>query len=215
MRQQINLFNPALAPKVQRWPARVILRVWLLCVGVSAVLYAGAAYVTAHAAAEEAKQGGAATALQGEVTRVSQQLAARTADAALAQRLARTQALLDTRRQALARLGQRAPEAGQAVSGYFLALSRQVLSGVWLTGLSIERAGGQIVLQGRATDPQLLPRYLNQLRNEEVLRGHGFASLSVQQPASAAERPAETGYVEFRMASSSDAETGGTQKERR
>lgn len=213
MRQQINLFNPALAPKTQRWPARVIVYVWSVCAALAIVLYGGAAYVTAHAADDEARQAKAVATLQAEVMQLSQQVAARKPDATLVQRQDRVQGQLAARRQALARIDQRAPESEQGVSAYFMALSRQVLHGVWLTGLTIERGGSQIELHGRATDPQLLPRYLSQLRNEDVLRGHGFGSMSVQQPAATEQTPAQ-GYVEFRMSSTTGGEGTANPKAR-
>lgn len=213
MRQQINLFNPALAPKTQRWPARVIVGIWAVCAATAIVLYGGAAYVTAHAADEEARQAKAVAALQAEVVQVSQQVGARKPDAALVQRQERVQSQLGARRQALARIDQRGPESDPGVSDYFMALSRQVLQGVWLTGLTIERSGSQIELHGRATDPQLLPRYLSQLRNEDVLRGHGFGSVSVQQPATNESAPAQS-YVEFRMSSSAGSEASAAARGR-
>lgn len=213
MRQQINLFNPALAPTTQRWPARVIVGVWTVCAAMAIVLYGGAAYVTAHAADEQTRQAKTVATLQAEVTQLSQQVAARKPDATLVQRQERVQAQLAARRQALARIDQRAPESEQGVSDFFMALSRQVLQGVWLTGLTIERGGSQIELHGRATDAQLLPRYLSQLRNEEILRGHGFGSVSVQQPA-ATEQAATPAYVEFRMASTAGGESAQGPKAR-
>lgn len=213
MRQQINLFNPALAPTTQRWPARVIVGIWSVCAAMAIVLYGGAAYVTAHAAQEQSRQAKAVATLQTEVMQLTQQVAARKPEAALVQRQERLQAQLAARRQALARIDQRAPESDQGVSDFFMALSRQVLQGVWLTGLTIERGGSQIELHGRATDPQLLPRYLSQLRNEDVLRGHGFGSVSVQQPAATEPAPTQP-YVEFRMASTAVGETAGNAKGR-
>ncbi len=98
------------------------------------------------------------------------------------------------------------------MSEYLRAFARQTTEGLWLTGLSIAQAGNDIVIQGRTLDADLVPVYLQRLRRETALRGHGFESLSVSQPppppGSAGRAP--PGYLEFRMATSDHDSATGT-----
>jgi hypothetical protein len=92
------------------------------------------------------------------------------------------------------------------VSDYFRAFARQSLDGLWLTGFSIQSAGADIVVQGRTLDAELVPAYLQGLRRESALRGHGFAAISVFQPPeplpTAEGQRQKAGFLEFRLATS-------------
>jgi hypothetical protein len=60
------------------------------------------------------------------------------------------------------------------------ALSRQHLDGLWLTGLSIGEAGGDLEIRGRMSSQALLPEYLRRLEREPVFQGRQFAALDMQ-----------------------------------
>ena len=92
----------------------------------------------------------------------------------------------------------------KGVSQYFRAFARQTLDGLWLTGFSILGAGKDIIIEGRTLRAELVPGYIGNLRREDVLRGHGFGSLSVQKPletASNAEPHKRAAFLEFRLTS--------------
>jgi Tfp pilus assembly protein PilN len=67
-------------------------------------------------------------------------------------------------------------------SEYLRAYSRQIVGGVWLTGLSIYGAGNEIGIKGRATRPELIPTYISRLKSEAVMQGKTFATLEMQVP---------------------------------
>jgi hypothetical protein len=204
--QQISLYNPALAPKVDLLSGRSML-VGLGAVLVMVLLVAGITGVQAHrVAAQERSQSARLAGLQAEVARLAQQVAARKPDAALQQELAGLEALLTARNEVMGLLGGGALGDTRGVSEYFRAFGRQRAEGVWLTGFSIGGAGSEIVIQGRTTDPNLLPGYLARLRREDALRGRAFESLAVTQPAPVlleGKPVADPGYLEFRMATQS------------
>lgn len=86
-------------------------------------------------------------------------------------------------------------------AGYFKALARQNVSGLWLTGVSV--AGPDIGVRGRALEPALIPDYISRLTRESVMRGKTFGSLEISQAELAnkdgAAEPAP--YVEFSLQS--------------
>ena len=68
-------------------------------------------------------------------------------------------------------------------AGYFKALARQSVTGLWLTGVSVSGGGRDIGIRGRTTDPATVPGYLARLTGEPLMQGKSFASLSISQPA--------------------------------
>jgi hypothetical protein len=124
--------------------------------------------------------------------------------------MAALDALLAARNEVMAIIGSGALGDTRGVSDYFRAFARQSLEGLWLTGFSIHDAGADIVVQGRTLEADLVPIYLQGLRRENALRGHGFAAVSVFQPppvAGADGKSQEARFLEFRLATSAqDAE---------
>ena len=93
------------------------------------------------------------------------------------------------------------------------ALARQSVDGLWLTGMVLRQ--DDVVLKGRALQPQLIPVYVQRLDREPSLQGRAFRALEVVRPlekpgraASAAvdgddslqpSPPARTVFVEFTL----------------
>jgi hypothetical protein len=90
---------------------------------------------------------------------------------------------------------------------YFRAFSRQNVSGLWLTGVSINGAGNDIGVQGRAMQATLIPNYIARLTGERVMRGKTFASLDIGRPEARSRGgfigagPAAAPFVEFSLQS--------------
>jgi hypothetical protein len=211
MSQEINLLNPALAPKAQLFKGQSVLiglgTLLLLCLMASLAV----GWDCRRLAAREHAQSERLAQLNGDVTRLGQEVAARKPSAKLQNELAALDALLAARNEVMAIIGSGALGDTRGVSDYFRAFARQKLDGVWLTGFSIRNAGADIVVQGRTREAELVPVYLQGLRRESALRGHGFAAVSVSQPprpvAGADGAPQEAGFLEFRLATSAqDAE---------
>lgn len=96
---------------------------------------------------------------------------------------------------------------------YFRSFSRQIVDGLWLTGININGAGQQIDLKGRTLRAELVPEYLRRLGREPEMKSKTFATLDMQvpmidpplpkdgkQPAQAPEKVAAP-YVEFDLES--------------
>ena len=98
----------------------------------------------------------------------------------------------------------------EGYSEYFHAFSRQIVHGIWMTGFTIQGAGTEIALQGRALQADLVPTYLNRLKKEPVMQGKSFAALEISRPqeemrGTGAEQETKKGvhpaYVEFALKS--------------
>lgn len=205
MNQEINLYNPALAPKVELFSGRAALLCLAGVLVASLAAWALAGMQAARGTILEAVQAVQLAQTQAEVTRLAQEAARRKPDAAVREELAQVEALLAARTQVLQTLDSGALGDTGGVSEYFRAFARQTVQGVWLTGFSIAGAGSQIVIQGRTVNAALVPGFLARLRNEDALRGHSFESLTVYQPPAAVgadNKPVQPDYLEFRMATS-------------
>ena len=202
MTQQINLFNPVFLKQKKVFGA-------LAMAQALGVLLAGAltvAFVARHnvGALEHEAALGRDRLAQSEkrLAKAKADFAPRQKSASLDTELAQAEAQLKALREVAGVLerGELGNTTGYA--GYFKALARQNLPGVWLTGVSIGAAGNELSVQGRALDPALVPAYLGRLAREPVMRGKGFANLRIGQPAPAKDGAAGTPpFVEFSLES--------------
>jgi hypothetical protein len=203
MSQDVNLLNPALAPKVELFQGRTVLAglagLLALCVLASSAV----GWDARRIAQREQQQAAQLAQLNGDVTRLGQEVAARKPSAQLREELAGLDALLAARNDVMAIIRSGALGDTRGVSDYFRAFARQSVDGLWLTGFSVQNAGADLVVQGRTLDAELVPAYLTGLRRESALRGHGFAHISVFQPPEPPPTPEgqrrTAGFLEFRL----------------
>jgi hypothetical protein len=183
MTQQINLFNAAFQPQKKVFTAATMALSLLVLVGGIAAL---AVYGRMQTASLEAQAGAGALQLerkQARLASVNLDFAPRQKNKDLDAEIAEAQAQLVALRD-IARVierGELGDTAGYA--GYFKALARQSVTGLWLTGVSVSSGGRDIGIRGRTTDPATVPGYLARLTGEPLMQGKSFASLSISQPA--------------------------------
>ena len=200
MTQQINLYNPALEPRRDWFSLPSLLLAW----GATLAVLAVAAVITevrvSALTAELQRENEARAAALSELAGLTKQLAARHKDAALQAELEKLQGQLASRYDAKGALHGGVIGNTAGFSEYLRAFARQSFDGLWLTGFSLAGAGRDLVLQGRALRPELVPGYVQRLNREAVLKGHAFAELQMQRPAAEPELRSSTPYIEFRLA---------------
>lgn len=197
--QQVNLYNPAFEKKRDLLSLPGVAAVWGITL---AIIVAGVVLsdMRASAAGRQAEQESRArAALQADMSRLAAQAAARTADPALAGELQRLRTQLESRHLVMDSLRRGVIGNTEGFSEYLRAFARQSLEGLWLTGLSVSGAGKEVVLQGRALQPELVPGYVKRLNRESIMKGHAFADLQMSRPPT--ETPSESArFIEFRLA---------------
>jgi hypothetical protein len=194
--QQINLFNPVFLNQRKVFSAAAMARaLCVLLAGVLAVAFVARRNV---GALEHEAELGRARLAQSEqrLAKAKAEFAPRRKSAQLETELAEAEARLKALRDVSGVIERGELGNTRGYAEYFKALARQNLSGVWLTGVSIGGAGNEVGVQGRALDPALVPAYLGRLTHEQVMRGKGFGSLRISQPAAK-----DVGYVEFSLES--------------
>jgi Tfp pilus assembly protein PilN len=94
---------------------------------------------------------------------------------------AETGALQDTileHQALLAKIEQLAIRPNPGFGAFLEVLARHTLPGLWLTGIEL-REGGDVELRGTARDPQLVPRYLQQLPDEPRFKALRLGSVNI------------------------------------
>jgi hypothetical protein len=132
--------------------------------------------------------------LVAEQTRINEQLARYTPDPALSAQVRRLEAVLKLRGP-LARLLNTDWFQGQhGYSEFFVALARQHVTGMWLTGIRITGAGNELEIQGNTVRAELLTRYLQNLSTEQVLTGIEFEQFLLQDDDPESKKPAAMSF---------------------
>lgn len=206
MSQQINLFNPIFLKTKKYFSAATMAQalglILLGCFGVS-----GFASYQLSRLAEDAKAANDQLQLvQVQLNTVNAGYAARQKSQTLEAEVLQAEAEVTSLRQVADVLKNAEFSNTKGHAEYMRAFSRQIVNGVWLTGFSIDSGGTQIGLNGRALRPELVPMYINRLKQEPVLKGKSFAALEMQSPldeqsGTAASRGFAP-YIEFSLQSS-------------
>jgi Tfp pilus assembly protein PilN len=207
--QQINLFNPVFLKQKKYFSALTMVQALALI-----LLGCGLLVLYANFQLSIRTRSAAATAAQllttrGQLITVTAQFAPHQNNQALDDDIKNTQIDIQAVQHVFDAL--RSGDFGdtKGYSGYFRAFSRQIIDGLWLTGISIVGAGHDINLRGRTLNPELVPAYLTRLKREPEMQGKSFSELDMQvqkanAPAGDAKsesRPAKA-YIDFNLQSS-------------
>lgn len=213
MTQQINLFNPIFLKQKKHFSAVTMAQgLGLIVLGAVAVV------VYARLQLSSMEREAVATSAQlsstkAQLAKVSAEYAPKEASKALAAEIEQLQKQLASQREAFALVMSGGLGDTKGYSEYMRAFARQSVSGLWLTGFTMQGAGAEIELRGRTLQPELVPAYLGRLRNEAVMNGKSFATLAMALPekaeapqaertASPAEGAKKPPYIEFTLRSS-------------
>jgi len=200
MSQQINLYNPLLLKQQKLFSLRTMTQALGLILLGNFLFYGYASYRTAHLEKQASQTTQLYNTTLAQFERTKAEAGPRAPSALLADAVARTEAQLKTRRRIIGLLEQGALGNRQGFSGYFRALSRQTMAGLWLTGFQVSGAG-EVAISGRALKPELVPAFINQLKQEPVLAGKTFASLEMRRPTpiGTGGKPVVPAYIEFSL----------------
>lgn len=208
MSQQINLFNPIFLKK-KKYFSTVAMAQSL------GLLVLGSAFVAGYAHFQVASLSKEAGITQMRLTDAQMQLAKiraenppRQKSQALENQIAKAEIETQSLKQVFDTLQKGDIGNTEGYSDYLRAFSRQIVDGVWLTGLTLVGAGNEIGVDGRALQPELVATYMNRLKREPVLQGKSFGTLHMQVPqadpaskvnGNAAQQRGLAAYIEFSL----------------
>ena len=198
MSQQINLFNARFRKEKQHLTARTLLMTAAALLVAAFALQALHAYQNRSLSATLAQTDKRTTELRDQTVRFAKEFTAQGRSTALTDEIARVEEQLRLRRTLLTTMQSGVGGHVQGFSPYLTALSRQTMNGVWLTGVDIGGASGELVLKGRVLDSTLVPAYIRRLRQEPPFAGRTVSELRV---AAKSEKTAEKAarHVEFSL----------------
>jgi Tfp pilus assembly protein PilN len=207
MSQQINLFNPIFLKQRKYFSLPAMLQALGLIVIGSLFLYGYALHQVGQLEQQSEESDRRYNAEQARFERSVAEFSPQQAQQKLQAEVRQLERELDEQTQVVETLKYGLGNT-TGYSQYMGAFSRQLVQGLWLTGLKVTGDPAQISLSGRVLDPEQLPLYIQRLRREPVMRGKSFSTLQMQLPKTdpGEEGKPASGYVEFSLRSTQDAE---------
>lgn len=191
MSQQINLFNPIFMKERKHFSAKTMAQGLAVIAVCTLLLFGYSRYQIWKLNQETVKVAEQLKEAQQQLANVSAGFAARKKNLKLEEEANRAQQEVTAMQQAFVRLRNEEFGTQKGFSDYLRAFARKIVPGVWLTGFSIEGSGNAIGIHGSALKPELIPGYMNRLKQESVLQGKSFATLEIRQPKEAERKPGD------------------------
>lgn len=201
MSQQVNLYQAAFRKQRRKFSAATMLQATVLMVLGIGFLYGNTYWQVRQLRTDVAQTDTQLANLTKRLDETMSQFGERLQSKDLQAQVQKLQQQL-VEKQNLQQVLQSAQFNTQGFSAYFIAFARQHIPEVWITGLDIIGAADQMVLSGRSTNPELVPRYLQRLSAETRMRGIEFGSFQMTRVATDGKSGAAP-YVEF-MAKTAD-----------
>ncbi len=196
MSQEINLYQPVKKKRELSFSGTHVL-LGILAVVIGHVIYGGVMLGKHYSLKAEVTQIEAQNiALMASRDEISQQLAIY-ADTDVNDEIRKIEHLLANRKQIYDKLKADMFDTGNGYSGYFIAFARQHISGLWLTDVSIARAGRNLELKGQTTEANLVPKYLEKLSAETLLSGTNLSDFELDRPIENEKSNTSADYIDF------------------
>lgn len=186
MSQQINLLNPQLFTRKDWLNAYFLVGLSGAAVLLMAVLFAWSDYRAAQLGQEHQALTAEMAMVKSRLDGAMQAHAPKAPSKGLEEELTRAEATLLSRRQIIAFLAGDGIGNHDGFSGYLEAFARQNLTGLWLSSFTIADAAHRISIEGKALQPELVPRYIAALGQEPLLNGRAFSALEMDTHQAAA-----------------------------
>lgn len=210
MSQQINLFNPIFLKQKKYFSAVTMAQALGLILLGSALMAVYTHFQLAGLSSESGATSAKLKEAQAQLAMVNAQFAPRQKNKSAEEEVQLAEIELKELQQVVEILQKGDFGSTKGYAEYLRAFARQIISGLWLTGLSIQGAGSEIGIQGRALQPELIPAYIKRLKSEPTMQGKSFSTLEMHVPqvdavasSTAVPKPrAAAGFIEFDLKSS-------------
>lgn len=180
MSRQINLYTPAFRRRPKLFSA-----LWTVAAAVLIVAGALAYYAWEDRQVKDLRT--RRIEAEAQLKQLREQLvglgktAQKPRSKALEEQVARAEALLKSRQELFGELQSGEIGNREGYSKYLVALARQHVEGVWLTGIEISGSHSDLTIEGRTVRADLLSEYIKLLRREEALRGKSIGTLALHE----------------------------------
>lgn len=177
-KQQINLYQARFRKEKVIFSAWQVLRMsfFLVLALVSTSLYTDHQATSLQKDANRMQQ--QAKKLEGQIFTFGQ-LVGPDKKRAAAQSFEQLKQIRQSRRQMLSGLSGENKYRPRLFSSYFEGLARRKLDGLWLQEIHISEGGKSIALVGNTLRPELVPKWIKELKNEPAFQGITFRSATL------------------------------------
>ena len=202
MSQQINLYNPVFLKQRHYFSALTMVQALAIVLVGSLGIYSFEVRQNVTLERSMLDTDKQVATQREQLLRYSKEFSVQGASRALADQLGLTEERMQRRSALLEDLKTGVGGNAEGFSRYLRALARQVMPGVWLTGLEIGGKQNDILIKGRALESQLVPAYIRSLNREEPMAGRPVAELRLTSKGDATRAPAAgepSRYIEFSL----------------
>ena len=182
MSQQINLFNPALIKQKSFFSGTNLLIGLALSLMLLLCTFAYVRWQLTHIKKMSEQSTMQLNALTEQVNSLRNTQAPQLKNPALQQELTMLETAMMRRHQIAQILQNNEFGNTDGYSDYLVAFARQIPANVWLTGFTLEGAGYDLTLHGRALQAEAIPLYVTQLKREKIMQGKTFSTLQMDRP---------------------------------
>jgi Tfp pilus assembly protein PilN len=183
--QQVNLYHPIFRREQKKFSAVAMLQAGGVLIVGALLMYLFAWWQVGYLRSQIGQIEHDQQAAMHQLEEVNRTLAVRQPDPRLQEEVRDLSARLNASEKIEAMLSHDAFARSAGYSDYFAAFARQAVPGLWLTGIAITGAGAQLLLRGRSTRAELVPRYLEKLSAEKSLSGIRFLQFQITRPEKA------------------------------
>tara|TARA_R110002072_G_scaffold100183_2_gene220537 strand:+ start:17453 stop:18133 length:681 start_codon:yes stop_codon:yes gene_type:complete len=179
--QQVNLFTDAFKPPKVKLPLEQLIVFPLLVLSILVALSFG---LSAYLESEKKLLADLQTkdnAMAGRLAILDKKAEKLRQDDGLIAANQRLNKTLLARQQMISTLDRVVLKEAEGFSHSLIALARQKEQGLWLTSILLGGTNNQMVIQGVTTKAELVPRYLQNLRQEASFLGKNFALFELQE----------------------------------
>lgn len=176
--QQVNLYNPTLLPKRERFSARQLVAWVVLALAAMIALAWWAVSQTRLLRGEMAQQAARTPPAAAAAIVTPQQVAA------MEQAVRDRKALLETRRAARDTMKRGMADAGRGPSGVMRHVADSIPASAWITEL--RAVGPRIEIVGRTLDPGAVDAWLDRLRSAGIILPTPSPSVRIERMEAAA-----------------------------
>ena len=191
--QQINLFQPEFRERKKGLTVRTLFLIYGVSV-MALVLLQGFTYWRVHGLEKDLMSLQARQ--EKELKRVAElgkQFPGAQQSSALVAEVTRLRNERNTKQRVVNILDGKELGNANGYSQYFEGVARRHVDGLWVTALELRNGGSTIGINGSALRPNLVPRFLKELAQEDAFRGREFKTFKMTRAAS------DQGRIDFTM----------------
>lgn len=181
MKQQINLYQEQFHERKLKFPARHMFFLTLIFLFVIVIGGIGLERNNQSAADRNGLLTSEASALTAEVEALKVRIQGQTVNTDLVEAVTDANRQIALKERLLSMVDAFTTENTSRFSALMEGLARRHVDGMWLVHINIGDGGRELLFEGSALDPALLPVFIGQLQSEAVYAGREFQTLSLHR----------------------------------